>query len=407
MYRIFSKSVIILLLIGVVLRISVGIWFPIWSGDTIRYDKLAWNLAQGNGYSACNEPPYIKDSYRPPLYPLFLASIYRIFGHNQLPVRIIQGLVDTLSCFIFYLIARRVFGYRIGLISLLLVVFFPFTIYYVGAVQTETVFTLLMATIILIALIAFESNDWKWPLLVGLIIGITTLCRTTTLALPVFLFISFFVTHDNKRTAVMKTAYVIIGTILAISPWTIRNYQAFGKFVPVAPGIGQALWIGSHDYYMKKPYQSMENDYFRNPIYYSHYKSMDGLKTIELDKKLFNRGIEKIRSVPVAYAIKTLKAIPRLWISSFHPELPGWLLTIIKYSCYLVLSLGISGILVSWRSWKVGMPLLIIVVYFSLMYAPLINHARYTVPIRPILLIYIAVIIARILEFAGVLEAET
>jgi len=247
-------------------------------------------------------------------------------------------------------------------------------------------------------LIAIDSDDLKWSLAVGLCIGTSTLCRATTLALPVFFAAALIAMPGDRVRALLKSAMLVAGTILIIAPWTIRNYLTFDQFIPVAPGLGQALWVGSHDYYMKKPYQSLQNTFTKDPTYRSYFYSTDGFKTLELDKELKKRGIRKILSEPGAYLVKTLKAIPRLWISLFHPAIPAWLLKLNLFLCWLVLASGVVGILLARKTWLSSVPLLVLLGYFSIMYAPLINQARYTVPVRPILLMYVAYLVSRILK---------
>ena len=47
-----------------------------------------------------------------PLYPIFLASIYKIFGHNYWAVRIIQIFLFVLTCFLVYRLSRVIFDER-------------------------------------------------------------------------------------------------------------------------------------------------------------------------------------------------------------------------------------------------------------------------------------------------------
>ena len=55
--------------------------------------------------------------FRAPLYPLFLGAVYFLFGDNPWAIRIIQALMGSISAVLVYLIARRVFDNRTGLLA--------------------------------------------------------------------------------------------------------------------------------------------------------------------------------------------------------------------------------------------------------------------------------------------------
>src|SRR3989338_5432811 len=49
------------------------------AGDAISYNNIAVNLVQGRGFSHDGAPT----ADRPPLYPFFLAAIYKTFGREN------------------------------------------------------------------------------------------------------------------------------------------------------------------------------------------------------------------------------------------------------------------------------------------------------------------------------------
>src|SRR5712691_10099752 len=70
------------------------------------YAQIARNVLEQHVYSHATEPPYDPSLIRLPGYPLFLAGVYSIFGHeNDTAARMVQALMDTASCTLVALIA--------------------------------------------------------------------------------------------------------------------------------------------------------------------------------------------------------------------------------------------------------------------------------------------------------------
>jgi len=64
-------------LLGLALAIRLlllVVWTPPIVADSADYDRLARSLAEGRGYTNTRGEP---TSWRPPLYPAFVAAIYR------------------------------------------------------------------------------------------------------------------------------------------------------------------------------------------------------------------------------------------------------------------------------------------------------------------------------------------
>src|SRR6476469_9167483 len=86
-----------ILILAAAFRISVAHWLPNDSPDDGKtYAQIARNVLEQHVYSHETEAPYDPSLIRLPGYPLFLASIYAVFGHgDNTAVRIAQALIDT------------------------------------------------------------------------------------------------------------------------------------------------------------------------------------------------------------------------------------------------------------------------------------------------------------------------
>src|SRR5690606_19246258 len=82
------------------------------------YHSIATNLLAGRGFSQDGINPTL---FVAPLYPFFLAAVYRVAGVHPLLVELLQVLFGVASAFLAWLITRARFGRMPGLIAFVLV----------------------------------------------------------------------------------------------------------------------------------------------------------------------------------------------------------------------------------------------------------------------------------------------
>src|SRR5262245_14614347 len=68
-------------------------WYTQWS-DQEGYRRLGRVLAETGKYTRFPDAPrFVPEVLRTPAYPLFVASVFRLFGPHQLPVAILQTIL--------------------------------------------------------------------------------------------------------------------------------------------------------------------------------------------------------------------------------------------------------------------------------------------------------------------------
>jgi predicted acyltransferase len=229
-------------------------------GDGVVYARLARNLLEQGVFSNSEQAPFSPTLIRTPGYPLFLATVYGAFGHdNNAAVRIVHAALDTLTCIIAAAIAwvwmedeRR--KRRMAVTAFLLAALCPFIVIYSGLVLTETLTTLLMAAMTLTASLALKTDRRPWAALLwvttGLIAGCAVMVRPDAglfaAGIGATLIISeLFLDRRNSRflrciaTAAWKGAIFSIAFCLVPAPWAVRNYKVFGLVQPLSPAHGE------------------------------------------------------------------------------------------------------------------------------------------------------------------------
>jgi hypothetical protein len=226
------------------------------------YAQIARNLLEQHTYSHAPEPPYEPSIIRLPGYPLFIAGIYSIFGHgDDMAVRIVQALLDTVTCALIALIAffwepDEKLKRRSSIAALALAALCPFTAIYVATILTETPTTFLAVAMSLTATLALKATGNRNALLLwaatGVLAGVAVLFRPDSglfaLAIGITLVVTTLlrpsdvklsrkseeVLYRFSRASYLGAAFSLAFCLMLV-PWTIRNSRVFHVFQPLAP----------------------------------------------------------------------------------------------------------------------------------------------------------------------------
>ena len=287
-------ALVAILLLGLGLRAGEA-----WDGrapvyDAAAYAAIARNLDAGDGFTVGPGATQPSTNYSPGL-PLFVAGIYEVTGgpHERL-AREVLAAIGTLAVLFAYLIGRRLGGIVCGpreteggprepddaasgdvaafagLIAALAVAIYPATIEYTGMLMTEPLAATLLAGGILGIFWAGDPIEsgakgastlpsaWRW-LVPGLTLGALALVRPEYLAIGLLLalivltrgsLVTYKATSDPGVKALLpglaRAGIVVLGIVVVVAPWTVRNAVALERFVPVSTGGGQVLYAGTY-----------------------------------------------------------------------------------------------------------------------------------------------------------------
>jgi 4-amino-4-deoxy-L-arabinose transferase-like glycosyltransferase len=197
--------------------------------DGIEYHTLGQSIAFHGSYSILPDgSPY---ELRTPVYPFFIALIYRLFGPHPWIVILFQLFLDAGAAVILYKLCCRLFKGRIPLIAGVLYAIDPFLIYYSNTLMSDSVFvfTLVCSAYALTNLLQ-QNHDrispWK-IILAGGLFGLCALVKPIALYLLLFLAPGGFILHSGRKN-VAKFSFIFTASfVLAISPWLVRNIVEF------------------------------------------------------------------------------------------------------------------------------------------------------------------------------------
>jgi 4-amino-4-deoxy-L-arabinose transferase-like glycosyltransferase len=194
----------------------------------------------GTGYIAyaktiLTDPGWImradfQDSFRAPIYPLFLSFVYRIFGVNNIFVYVIQSLINTFLILAIYKFAQRFFNEKVALLSFIWAGIYFWYINYSCKILRES----------LVFFLFFISFYYLWDIIenikkrngylsfLAFVLSWSILIHTD----PKFLFylpflgLIFLIFMPFKKAVIR---YLLFLTILVLVgfPWFVRNYKVY------------------------------------------------------------------------------------------------------------------------------------------------------------------------------------
>ncbi|UCD83580.1 MAG: tetratricopeptide repeat protein [Deltaproteobacteria bacterium] len=270
--------------------------------DPLAYDTWAQQISKGDWIGS-------KIFYQSPLYPYFLAIIYRIFGHNLFAVRVIQFIIGSLNCILIYLIGKKAFNPRVGLLAALMAVFYKVFFFYEGEINKTFLSVFLIDLTLLTLIVAEEKALNRFWVLSGIFFGFTILVRGNyLLVLPFVLLWLFVVSWENqKKQAIKNFLYLLLGTAIIISPVTLRNYLVGDDFVLTTSQGGQNFFIGNNPFNLTGGYMSTDlgrgDPKFEEKDFRRKAEDIVGrkLKPSEVSNFWFGQAMKFIRSQPGAY----------------------------------------------------------------------------------------------------------
>jgi hypothetical protein len=274
-FRIYLVA-LVLRLIPVILARGLGIGLD----DMFQYDMLARSLAAGNGFrwyaqadlnqlasfvdfdlsSVSEYDPIlgIPTSFRAPLYPTFLATVYFFAGtefSRFFAARLAQAIfLGAPLAPLTYLVSRKLFPPRLvgegsgvrsepaARTAAWVVAAYPMLLVYPLGLGTENPFFVLLLAAFLFLLKTVNQPTPLNFLLAGFFLGLTALTRSVILPFAILAILwAWFMLYQHRGATL-----VAIALALTIFPWVIRNSLLHRRLTGIETSMGYNLYLGYH-----------------------------------------------------------------------------------------------------------------------------------------------------------------
>jgi len=213
--------------------------------------RIGRAIAVGRGFADPFGGQTGPTAWEPPLYPYLIAVIFKLTGVYSLPsafiLLTINSIFSSLTCIPIFLIARKCFSEKVAVWSAWAWALLPTVMYWCIRWVWETSLAALLLTLIFWLALRLEEIDNKTAWIgFGLLWGVAGLTNTSLLSfLPG---VGLWVWRGRWKRGKDSLAGAGIAALFfaaTITPWLIRNYDTFGKFVFIRSNFGAELRLGN------------------------------------------------------------------------------------------------------------------------------------------------------------------
>jgi 4-amino-4-deoxy-L-arabinose transferase-like glycosyltransferase len=403
-YRLPS-SLFFIVVVALVLRlVAVGFLYPgqlkprsdHWAFG-YEMGRIARAIASGRGFS----DPVIRQSgptaMMAPVYPYLVAGVFKLSGiftpASAVILLSLNSLFSALTCVPVFLMARESFGQKVALWAAWAWALFPFAILLSADMIWETCLTALLLSLLFLITLRLEHLTMlaAWAGF-GLLWGAAALTNPAVLSLlPFLLGWACYRLHRRGRPWGMQAAAALLALAVVVSPWFVRNYRTFHRFIPVRDGFWLEMHIGNNGDTSLWASDGATSSVTEEQEFYR----MGELNYMTEKRR---QTTEFIRSHLGWFVWVTVRRIVHMWTgywslpangrfeALFDPELPFDPTIIALFSTLTILA--IAGL---WRAFAqrahIAWPYAFVMLCFPLVYYVTHSDLRYQHPVDPMLVV--------------------
>ena len=197
--------------------------------------RIARSIFQGKGFSSPTDLDTGPTAWAAPVYPYIIAGVFKMFGlYTRLAAFVMlafNSVVASLTCWTLYRTGTRIYGESVGRGAAWTWAVFPYVIYWpVRIIWEVSLSTFLLSLALWITICLTDNPRLRNWIVYGLLWGLILLTNTTlVIMLPFFL---GWILYRRPRSARLTGAVTcLVVAALCITPWTVRNYRVFHRFM--------------------------------------------------------------------------------------------------------------------------------------------------------------------------------
>jgi 4-amino-4-deoxy-L-arabinose transferase-like glycosyltransferase len=357
--------------------------------------NIARSLALGKGFSDLFRQGTGATAWLTPVYPLLLAGIFRIFGiftAASFAAAVALNIAFSAAvCLPIFYAGRKISGRGVGATAAWLWAVFPNAVVIPFEWIWDTCLTTLLAALIFyFTLTLAESRRARDWCLYGLLWGGALMTNPALASLLPFL-LGWAAYRASPRRGLPLAALAVLMTVACCTPWTVRNYVVFHRFVPLRSTFPFALWL-SH-----------------NPVWDPHSPWWTRVTAYEQGRKYQQLGETRFMEEKWTEALRFMRTHPTLEVNLFLERFVAFWAGIdsplerfrkaesmsdraLLLANFLVPLGTLVGLFVIWiKRRRYAFPLSAFPVVFPWVYYLTQPYVRYRQPIDPILMLLSAV----------------
>jgi hypothetical protein len=360
--------------------------------------RVGRSIALGQGFSSPYEGHTGPTAWEPPLYPYLIGGVFKIFGiytyASAWVLLSINSLFAAFTTIPVFLMAHRTFGPRVALWSARAWALNPYVWYWSIHWIWDTTFTpLMLALIFLVALELEQWPGWQGWILFGAFWGVGALANPTMLSfLP---FCGLWVWRQRYRRGLPSLGGVVLSSFvffLVLSPWLVRNYEVFGRFVFIRDDFGLQFRLGNNKMSDGMLFATLQPNLNKPEL-----QKFQRMGEIAYEADCRRLALDWIRAHPGRFAVISMKRFFYYWngVPRNTDSVAPW---DFRSSAFLASSvLALWGLGRALRQTRPGAWLFAgLVATYPTVYYFVYPHARYRHPIEPELFILMVFLLSEV-----------
>jgi 4-amino-4-deoxy-L-arabinose transferase-like glycosyltransferase len=304
--------------------------------------------------------------------------------------RAFQAVLQTLSLLLIFLIGRELFNSTTALLACVLDAVYLPEIANSGLILTEIEFKFLLLLLSYISLRAIKSKDLKLYILSGFVWGLACLFRPTIATFPLVVFIMWLL-HRYTLKEMLKYGLVASAVFcIVMTPWWIRNYNVFDRFIPLTLSSGNPFLQGTYINY----------DSSVNP---TPYRTKDlkplkaGTDAITLNEVEMETGKYRLKTYFRKYPLQyiywyTIGKTKYMWNEPYYWRAIYRISDTVvrRYHLFLLAASLLGAAFVLKKKHLSGFLPLLLILYMTIMHLPFFTFSRYAYPVMPMVILLAA-----------------
>ena len=228
------------------------------SANTFDHNEFGWemgwvarSIALGHGFSSPFLPMTGPTALVPPIYPYFIAAMFRLFGlytpAAAFAVLGFNSLCSALTCIPLFFLVRNSINERVARISALAWAIYPFAIYFsADRVWDYALTALLFTTCLLVAQRLHLHGILAWAGF-GALYGVAVLCNPSiSTMLPVLLLIAAYKVWKVNGAWHVKGIIAALAFLAVCTPWNLRNQREMHSTFFMRDGFWIEFYAGNN-----------------------------------------------------------------------------------------------------------------------------------------------------------------
>jgi 4-amino-4-deoxy-L-arabinose transferase-like glycosyltransferase len=360
--------------------------------------RLARSIAQGRGFSSPTDLDSGPSAWTAPIYPYILAGVFKIFGiytaASAWMILLFNSVFAALTCWTIFVVAQRIYGTVVARWAAWTWAVFPYVIYWPVRVVWEASFSTFLLTLALCLAIRMADSempkrkDW---LVFGLLWGLIALTNTALIIVLPF-FLAWMILQLPAKSSRFSGAAICLGVfVVCLIPWTLRNYETFGRFILIRDNLPLELYEANNN--SSSGLWTRSEHPGNDPATMRRFQELGEIRFMDEEKRELQ---EFVRAHPGRILVFTLERVWYFWAAPPQATVvAGYDLRIARHAQFLLAALfAFAGLVLTFHRrnryrWLLA-PFLLI---YPLPYYLVNPFPRYKHPIEAVMLILIVYVI--------------